>query len=226
MNYTLDADNLTVIAIDKHGEMRDLNAEGEPCTTPQELSDFIDELLDQGVITADVHTDLGVDLQASIWSATGDTLVLRSMMGNPAWVKAAGTGHTGAWWPCGQLEHTRKDGSELSGVLVVRITDHVSLQVVRPQTRVVMLRQDDLVLGDAELKRAIAIATAIVQGAELTIGYVKKGEPEPVARRLGDVVPHPKGSLIVATDLDKDAPRSFRLDRIAWVRVESEVNRG
>ena len=47
--YRLDPDALTVIAIDEHGIESDLNAEGEPCQSLEELREFVIELREQGL---------------------------------------------------------------------------------------------------------------------------------------------------------------------------------
>jgi hypothetical protein len=46
--YTLDLARLTVLRTDKNGEVFDLNAAGEPCTTIDDLLAFIVELCTQG----------------------------------------------------------------------------------------------------------------------------------------------------------------------------------
>jgi hypothetical protein len=48
--YRIDTNALTVIHTDRHGEDYDLNAEGEPCATVDDLRDFVGELLDQGML--------------------------------------------------------------------------------------------------------------------------------------------------------------------------------
>ena len=48
--YRIDSDALTVIHTDRHGEDYDLNTEGEPCATVDDLRDFAGELLDQGML--------------------------------------------------------------------------------------------------------------------------------------------------------------------------------
>jgi hypothetical protein len=42
--YEIDLEDLTAYAIDDYGERHDLNAEGQPCETPEDLRDLIDQL--------------------------------------------------------------------------------------------------------------------------------------------------------------------------------------
>lgn len=62
--YEIHPEQLTVIRIDAHGERWDLNAEGEPCETLEDLSDFIRELHRQGAFDATTVSDLLVDVAA------------------------------------------------------------------------------------------------------------------------------------------------------------------
>ena len=56
--YTLDLDNLTVIRTDDNGERFDLNADGAPCETVEDLRAFVVELHEQGFYSATVRDDL------------------------------------------------------------------------------------------------------------------------------------------------------------------------
>lgn len=51
--------------------------------------------------------------------------------------------------------------------------------------------------------------------------YKMQREAGAETRRLVHVAPHDSGTAITALDLDRDAPRTFRLDRIAWVRTDA-----
>jgi hypothetical protein len=50
--YKLDLAHLTVLRTDEDGEVFDLNADGEPCTTMDDLRTFIVELCTQGFYNA------------------------------------------------------------------------------------------------------------------------------------------------------------------------------
>lgn len=50
--------DLTVYAIDSHGEVSDLNATGEPCATVADLAAFVAELSEQGYYDAETRDAL------------------------------------------------------------------------------------------------------------------------------------------------------------------------
>jgi hypothetical protein len=58
MSYYIDHTAMTVIRVDSHGEMHDLNAGGAPCVTLAELRDFIAQLEDVGAIDSSTRDDL------------------------------------------------------------------------------------------------------------------------------------------------------------------------
>jgi hypothetical protein len=58
MSYYIDHTAMTVVHVDNHGEMHDLNAGGAPCVTSGELRVFIAQLADQGAIDAATCDDL------------------------------------------------------------------------------------------------------------------------------------------------------------------------
>lgn len=61
--HTVDRTALTVIHTDHYGERFDLNANGEPCRTLDDLRAFIAELCRQGAYTADVRDVLLADVE-------------------------------------------------------------------------------------------------------------------------------------------------------------------
>lgn len=53
--YRVDAEHMTVIAVEPSGEESDLNAEGDPCRNRADLQGFIRELHEQGAFDASVR---------------------------------------------------------------------------------------------------------------------------------------------------------------------------
>jgi hypothetical protein len=54
MTHRIDPERLTVVYTDEHGEEHDLNAQGEPCATADDLAEFVAELHAQGAYDAAV----------------------------------------------------------------------------------------------------------------------------------------------------------------------------
>ena len=67
MTYRIHPNHLTVIHTDERGEDLDLNADGEPCTTVQQLADFISELAEQGAYDENVREELLEELVGRTW---------------------------------------------------------------------------------------------------------------------------------------------------------------
>ena len=61
--HTVSLSDLTVYATDTDtGEVTDLNASGEPCTSPADLRSFVRELRAAGAYGRDVEAELLADL--------------------------------------------------------------------------------------------------------------------------------------------------------------------
>ena len=150
----------------------------------------------------------------------------------PAWVHPQGKTAPDAWWPCGDLYYVKRDGTPVDGVLVIDVAPtEMRLRVVPPGTMVRQARPDWPAAPNMggqlhdQLQIYLELAAAICSGAQVVIGYQKaKAGGDLPKRRLERVVPHPNGLSLIAHDLDRDAPRTFRLDRIAWVQ-RSPVDR-
>ena len=56
--------DLTVYAIDSHGEVSDLNVDGEPCATVADLAAFVAELSEQGYYDAETRDSLLASIAA------------------------------------------------------------------------------------------------------------------------------------------------------------------
>ena len=56
--YKISIDDLTVLATDEHGQVDNLNATGEPCTTLGDLRHFVCELHAEGAYDADTRDAL------------------------------------------------------------------------------------------------------------------------------------------------------------------------
>jgi hypothetical protein len=54
---TYEIKGMTVVAIDRHGEVTDLNASGEPCQTAADLRDFIGQIYREGGFAFDRDVD-------------------------------------------------------------------------------------------------------------------------------------------------------------------------
>lgn len=121
------------------------------------------------------------------------------------------------------MAHTRRDGSQLAGVLVVSLTTQLQLLVVDPDTPVAQAAHDWPPAPDMggpwrpALQAALRLAQAITTGDQVVIGYVKAPGAAAERRTLQALVPTSAGTAVQAHDLDRDAPRTFRLDRITWV---------
>lgn len=155
-------------------------------------------------------------------------LPLETYLEAPRWVK---TDRPGAvpWWPVARMNREGRVGI----VVVADVAPHpemllidagAKVATVKPQPpietppdgeHVESLRFDADTLDHYVVVAMLARAAA--GGLVAHIGY-RKGE-EIEERRIGRIVPGSNGAAIVCADLDKDAPRSFRLDKIAWVLV-------
>jgi len=135
----------------------------------------------------------------------------------PCWLDAA----PDFWWPCGLLTIDTAEGpAEM--VLVLVAGQEVQLLAVQPQSTIPA--KDGSYPHPREAKRepvriAAELADAILAGKPFEIGYQGTKDTEERTRRVDGVAPGRKGSSVYATDLDKDAKRQFRLDRIGWVRA-------
>lgn len=63
----------------------------------------------------------------------------------------------------------------------------------------------------------VGLRVCEAHGAEMVVGYRKKGQERTERRRLKLVVPTEDGQGLIGHDLDRNAPRRFNLDRIQWV---------
>ena len=68
--YKVDAAHLTVTVTDARGQMNDLNAEGEPCTTPAELRTWIAELHEVGTFDIATRDALLSEVPESVFRLT------------------------------------------------------------------------------------------------------------------------------------------------------------
>lgn len=142
-----------------------------------------------------------------------------------AWVHPAGMAAPEAWWPLGRYHYTKLDGTRVDAVLVLAVGAAVGLSAQDPAQLVSQCRPDwppapDMGgLQQAQLRLALELGAAVLRHAVVELGYRKDPGSEPEVRRLDHLVPRADGLALLAHDLDRDAPRAFRLDRIAWVRV-------
>ncbi len=64
MNHRVSLADLTVIHTDRNGEDHDLNANGKPCESLDDLRDFIVELCDVGMIDNGTRIELLAQVSA------------------------------------------------------------------------------------------------------------------------------------------------------------------
>ena len=129
----------------------------------------------------------------------------------------APAGAEGAWWPCGHYDRTNGKGERLAGVLVVSATRvETKIKVVPFDSMAVELLRVDYT--DRTITIATQLGIAIIEGRRVVIDYRKPGE-DAKERQLEFVSPHKIGTLIGAIDVDRQAPRTFKLELIEAVRV-------
>jgi len=152
-------------------------------------------------------------------------LPLEALAAAPAWVHPAGMAAPEAWWPLGRYQYTKLDGTRVDAVLVLAVGAAVGLSAQDPAQLVSQCRPDwppapDMGgLQQAQLRLVLELGAAVLRHVVVELGYRKDPGSEPEVRRLDHLVPRADGAALLAHDLDRNAPRAFRLDRIAWVRV-------
>lgn len=137
---------------------------------------------------------------------------------SPCWLDAADA----FWWPCGVIDRTTSKGEQIYGALVLVAASDVQLLVVPLHSTIEAKAGDYPHPRHAkrdQVRLGYELAEAILSGEPFVIEYQGSKDLEPRERRLDRAVPNSKGTSIYADDLDKGAPRQFRLDRIGWVRA-------
>ena len=137
------------------------------------------------------------------------------------------------WWTVGPVDHLKADGTTLAGTLVFavaadsRARHTFRLRVVGASAPVrtvagaaeLSVRPEDAEPEGTPWMRAWKIAQVIVNGEGVSITYQGKKDPAPRERRLDALIPTKDGRGVFAHDLQKEAPRQFRLDRITEVHA-------
>lgn len=77
---------------------------------------------------------------------------------------------------------------------------------------------------DDHRERLEALAVLCAMRLELDIGYLKPGASEPETRLLS-VISWSDGDRFSAPDLTRGAPRTFRVDRTAWIALSKRAPR-
>lgn len=155
------------------------------------------------------------------------SILLSGVQNAPDWYAPVNIGGE-VWVPLGSVTHTRRSGEVLDGILVVALGvalgGEISLRIMPASTpvyRVLVNRVPHPSGGDEHataLDHAYKLGKAICERKPVSIGYCKAGAEKIEPRRLDELIPTGNGQGIVAHDLERGAPRSFRLDRISWVR--------
>lgn len=150
---------------------------------------------------------------------------LLDALSSPSWVNTSGRDADTAWWPLGRLQYDKEDGTPVDTVLVLRLGESVGLHSVDPQTQVHPCRTswaEPSSLG-GDVAKFLELGAGMLAGDTMELGYRKAGDGPVQTRRVRRVVPRADGRAVTVHDLDRDAARSFRLDRVVWVRrVASE----
>jgi hypothetical protein len=134
-------------------------------------------------------------------------------------------------WPLGRLvrpEPSKRYPNGIDHALCIMVETHepspVALQVwpmsrAAPSAHIAWPPPDSLrgVYGSV-LHVAYTIGSVMLADGECVIVYRGADDDAPSLRRIGKLYPYRAGRAIQAHDLDLEAPRTFRLERILEVR--------
>lgn len=156
-------------------------------------------------------------------------LTLAIVLESPRWVVPVPNLITEILFPIGRLQYLKRNGDRVNLVVVlVRTESEVLLKAYRPDTDVVeegiaLTRSDSVGGGEwrEAMKQLHPLAMACHTRGPVTIGYRKAPDAQLEERHLKEVVPNATGESVIAHDIDRQAARRFRIDRIEWVKLEA-----